>query len=94
MYWTRTRVLLRCDLAFYPLFSSTSMVLTCCAVDCHNRAEKNGSVRFHRIPKDVERRRLWLGAIGRKDFQGTECTRLCGAHFITGNNNCCVIYFY
>ena len=75
------------------------MVQTCCAVGCHKRATHGNASGYYRIPKDEERRLLWLAAIARKDFQVTESIRLCGDHFITGRsltvlaiNHCCFFF--
>jgi hypothetical protein len=42
-------------------------------------------VSFYRIPTEASRRREWLAAINRKNFEPTASHRLCGDHFISGN---------
>ena len=62
----------------------------CCAVGCSNvRTNYNDIKRsFYRIPdkKQVEKRKLWLLAIQRKNWseKSIECARLCSDHFISG----------
>lgn len=67
------------------------MVESCCAPNCKNtrrrkkdRQENEDIIQFYRIPADPDKRRQWLAAIGRKDFNATQYTRLCSKHFISG----------
>ena len=71
------------------------MPCECCAVGCNYRLYfiknhklvKSCDVRsLYRIPKDTERRHLWLAAINRKTIN-PDCSRICSAHFISGNVN-------
>jgi len=64
--------------------SAAKMPNTCCAIGCTNRASKNSSKRFFRVPADPERKIKWILAINRKHWVPNEYSRLCSDHFITG----------
>ncbi|KAJ8351732.1 hypothetical protein SKAU_G00232080 [Synaphobranchus kaupii] len=64
---------------------------SCCVVGCHNRSSKIKGINFYRIPSgkrpfNANRRRLWLQAIKRVDWNEDiiRNARICGAHFISG----------
>uniref|UniRef100_A0A3B4WU72 THAP domain-containing protein 1 n=1 Tax=Seriola lalandi dorsalis TaxID=1841481 RepID=A0A3B4WU72_SERLL len=59
------------------------MVISCCAVGCTNRQGKT-NIAFHHMPKDMERRKKWITAIHRKNWEPSKHTRLCSAHFVQG----------
>ena len=59
----------------------------CCAPGCSNSRKTRGDLNFYRIPKDVNRRRVWLKRIRRKNFSPTVNTRLCSEHFIGGRKS-------
>ena len=64
-----------------------TMVRSCSAVGCVNRDTKENrdkGIKFYRIPVNPERRRLWLAAIGRKDFDPPPDAVICSVHFIGG----------
>ncbi|XP_037789354.1 THAP domain-containing protein 2-like [Penaeus monodon] len=63
------------------------MVNSCIIIGCANRQVKGLSLSFCRLPKCPERRRLWLAAIRRKDYNPPldSYARVCGIHFISGN---------
>nr|XP_053649362.1 uncharacterized protein LOC128700283 isoform X2 [Cherax quadricarinatus] len=60
------------------------MVIFCCAVGCSNRQGDKLNLAFHRFPKDLERRKKWISALRRKNWEPTQYSRLCSEHFITG----------
>lgn len=58
------------------------MPLHCVIKDCNERSA-NGKKGWALIPKDGNRRMLWLAAISRKDFAvNYEGSRVCPKHFI------------
>ena len=64
---------------------SNDMVYTCAVVGCDRTYDKNNSAHpFYQLPKDLERRKRWIAAIGGKNWMPRSSTRLCGAHFISG----------
>ncbi|XP_038136298.1 THAP domain-containing protein 1 A-like [Cyprinodon tularosa] len=66
--------------------------MSCCAVGCTNRFDKNNKTRkFYRIPSTrtpfkANKRRLWLQAIRRSDWneQMIKNASICSDHFISG----------
>ena len=60
------------------------MVKSCCAIGCTNRLTKGSTLSFYRFPADVERRRLWIAAINRRDWEPNEYSYVCSAHFVSG----------
>lgn len=63
------------------------MVISCCAPFCANRATKEAKekgIRFYRLPQDPIKRRLWLTAINRKDYNPGPNTYICSEHFVGG----------
>lgn len=47
------------------------MVYSCCARFCTNRATEEArekGIHFYRIPQAIEKRKLWLAALKRKDY--------------------------
>ena len=52
---------------------------------CTHRYSKDNGIPFYRFPSDTER--MWVGAMGRKDWVPNECTWICGKHFISGRND-------
>uniref|UniRef100_A0A667WXU8 THAP domain-containing protein 1 n=1 Tax=Myripristis murdjan TaxID=586833 RepID=A0A667WXU8_9TELE len=59
------------------------MVIFCCAVQCANRQGCKPNLAFYRIPFDADRRRRWVAAINRKDWQPSKYSRICSEHFFT-----------
>ncbi|XP_060607928.1 uncharacterized protein LOC132760059 [Ruditapes philippinarum] len=71
------------------------MVVSCWVKGCTNRRDSSIQRSFHSIPKvrehegvktkelSIERRRLWLANINRKD-QPTDSSKICSDHFVTG----------
>ena len=51
-----------------------------------NRVYKQKHQRFYRIPIKQDKRRLWLAAIQRKDFNPPLDAVICSAHFIGGED--------
>ena len=44
----------------------------CCAPGCSNSRKTRGDLQFYRIPKDINRRKVWLKRIRRKNFSPTD----------------------
>ena len=42
--------------------------------------------QFCRFPVDPDQRRQWAAAVDQKDWEPTEYTWLCSAHFVKSNN--------
>jgi len=60
------------------------MVITCIARGCENMQKRHQTTMFHRIPKDEQRRRLWLAALGIPETTPVEKInqyRVCEEHF-------------
>ena len=57
---------------------------SCCAVSCTNRYRKGSGVHFYRFPDDKERRAKWIAAVARKNWEPTEDSWICSAHFVSG----------
>ena len=73
MYWSR------------PLVGKKEMVVSCCAVGCRNRHGERKDLGFYRIPMIPERRKkCWIAAIKRKNWNPAKHLRICGDHFVTG----------
>ena len=63
------------------------IVISSYAHFCSNKSEKeakNEGLRFYRIPKNVERQRLWFNGINRKDFNPGPSTSIRSVHFVGG----------
>ena len=63
------------------------MANTCAAAGCSNRSTKNKDVNYHRFPKDVKLRKLWLRRIGRPPNQRLtdwDSARVYSKHFPDG----------
>ena len=56
----------------------------CCAPGCVNRFCKGNGIKFYRFPVNIDRRRRWIAAVNRKDWQPSEYSWLCSVHFVTG----------
>ena len=67
----------------------------CCVASCNNdkrypdRQIKRGNVtqlKWHRFTKDPEKRKAWIGLIGKGlvDFQPGDWTCVCSNHFVDG----------
>uniref|UniRef100_A0A8C6S5E0 THAP-type domain-containing protein n=1 Tax=Neogobius melanostomus TaxID=47308 RepID=A0A8C6S5E0_9GOBI len=63
------------------------MVIACCAVGCVNRQGCKPNVSFYHIPADQDRRRRWIAAINRKDWQPSKYSRICSEHFLQGKKS-------
>ena len=59
----------------------------CCAVGCSNRFYKGCGLHFYRFPVDTDRRNRWVAAVNRKDWNPTEYTWICSAHFVGGSKS-------
>ena len=60
------------------------MVKSCSAFGCTNRDTKEKSIKFYRIPVEPTKRRLWLNAINRKNFNPSPNATICSEHFVGG----------
>ena len=49
------------------------------------RENRRKGIFFYRIPLEKEKRRLWLNAMRRKNFDPPENAAICSQHFIGGN---------
>ena len=61
---------------------------------CANRDTKETrakGIKFYRIPVNLDKRRLWLAAMQRKDFNSSPDAAICSVHFIGGKYN--IVYF-
>ena len=66
------------------------MVYSCCAPFSTNRGDKETKekgINFYRIPAKEEKRRLWLNAIRRNDYNPGPNTYICSDHFVGGKTN-------
>ena len=52
---------------------------------CGTKQSEDSSASFHRIPKDPERRTLWLKTFGLEEDVIKPSTRICSKHFQGGN---------
>ena len=59
----------------------------CYIPGCSNSRKTRVDLQFFRIPKDINRRRVWLKSIRRRNFSPTENTRLCLMHFLGGQKS-------
>ena len=64
-----------------------AMVKSCCAVGCSNRASKGSGISFYRFPSDPERRSKWIAAVKRENWEPSEHSWICSAHFIDGKSD-------
>ncbi len=60
------------------------MVKSCCAVGCANRYSKGC---FYRFPEDSEKRRRWIAAVDRKNWEPNMYTWICSVHFAGGKKS-------
>lgn len=60
------------------------MVHSCCAYGCTNRFVKDSGIGFFRFPRDTDRRKQWIRAVSRQNWEPLEETRICGQHFQSG----------
>ena len=58
------------------------MVVSCPAFGCKNRFTKNSNLRFHRFPQDPERRKRWIHAMKRINFDPGYHIKICSEHFL------------
>ena len=63
------------------------MVNSCCAIGCTNRYHEGCGLSFYRFPADRSRRNKWLAAIKRKDWQPSDYSWVCSAHFVSGKKS-------
>ncbi|GBL75412.1 hypothetical protein AVEN_194602-1 [Araneus ventricosus] len=55
---------------------------SCVAFSCTNRcSEKIPGLTFHSFPKDETRRKLWVKAVGRENWEPSKFSKLCSKHF-------------
>jgi len=60
------------------------MPVSCCAVNCTNRFNRDAGIGFYTIPAKQERREAWLRAISRAGWEAKSSDCLCGEHFVSG----------
>jgi len=60
------------------------MPSSCSAIGCKRRASKKHGIKLYRFPTDTERRQLWTQALKRESWEPSKCSRIFGAHFISG----------
>ena len=63
------------------------MVKSCCAPGCENHWSKGSSLSFYRFPVDLIRRAQWVAAVSRENWEPTEYSWLCSAHFVSGSKS-------
>ena len=68
------------------------MPVSCSAYGCAKRFVKGQETRFFRFPRDPERRRRWVLAIRRREWQPTEHSRICSDHFVKGMDSQSIKY--
>ena len=69
------------------LVTIADMVRSCSALGCTNRdseASRSKGIKFYRFPKNEEKRKLWLKALEREDFDPSESAAICSIHFVGG----------
>ena len=63
------------------------MVVSCCAYGCRNRHGEKPGLGFFRFPTQPnERRKRWMQAVRRRDWQPSKHARICGDHFVSGES--------
>lgn len=67
--------------------ATQSMVKNCCVVGCHNVFKASSGIKFHRFPKDEERRAKWIAAVRRENWTPNDNTWICSQHFVNGENS-------
>ncbi len=45
------------------------------------------TLKLYRFPRDTDRKRRWVAAVNRKDWQPGESSRVCSAHFVSGEKS-------
>ena len=60
------------------------MPVSCCAVNCTNHFKKGSGIKFYIIPANDDKRRTWVRAIFRANWEPSKYDRLCGEHFVSG----------
>ena len=63
------------------------MVKSCCVVGCHNVFKADSNIKFHRFPKDEERRAKWIAAVRRQNWTPNDNTWICSQHFVNGEKS-------
>ena len=53
----------------------------CSAFGCENSNRKTKNVTFHKFPRDKITRQKWRISMKRKDFEPSQCSVVCSAHF-------------
>lgn len=57
----------------------------CCVPGCNGNYQNGPKVSVFGFPKDVSLRQKWLKAIPRDNFEPTNNTKVCEAHFPEGS---------
>ena len=59
------------------------MVSSCTVYGCKNRwTKEKPNLKFHSYPKDPQRRRRWLHAVKRVNFDPSDQVKICSEHFL------------
>ena len=59
------------------------MPVSCCAVNCTNRFNRDSCIGFYTIPAKQVWREAWLSAISQAGWEEKSSDRLCGEHFVS-----------
>ena len=70
----------RTDVRHIECQSPHRMGKACCAPGCVNRFVKGNGIKFYRFPADLDRRRRWIAALNRKDWQPSEYNNYLSYH--------------
>ena len=61
---------------------------SCFAVGCTNRSRKGLVFSFiDRFSEDAVRREQWVSVVGHKNWNPTQYSWICSAHFVSGSKN-------
>jgi len=68
--------------------NDTTMVVSCCAIDCTNRHGTKSGLGFFHFLSAADRRQKWIRAVKRKDWEPGKHvhSRICGEHFVSGEH--------
>ena len=64
--------------------ATRDMPQSCVVVGCTSRSHAGSGIGFFSFTIEHERRRLWIAAVNRKDWQPSTSSRVCGRHFLLG----------
>ncbi len=58
-----------------------------CLVCGHVKSKKDPNIKMHRFPADPVKKALWLNAVGLRESDLHDHTRICSRHFLHGNTS-------